>query len=1292
MSGRTARTRARLSSRHQPGEPRGESVAADPLYHRAEPDPGYVATQQDFGRELTLARQRAGLTVRDVARAAGIPASTAGDYFSGKHLPAATQPGLLPSILRACSETDPARLEEWMSALARARRAPGRRPAAARPPYPGLASFQPEDAPWFFGRTDVTGRLVALAALDDEDSPGASAPGAAGVPLVVVGPSGSGKSSLLRAGFIPRLASRPFGLFTPTAAPLAELEAQLSRLRAGGSDSTPVIVVDQFEAIFTDCKDEEQRQAFISAVCALAGRAVVVLALRADFYDRALRYPGLARALQERQIVLGPLSREGVRSAIVEPARMERLDVEDGLVEVLLRDLAPKAAGGSPPDAAYEAGALPLLSHALLATWQRSRGGKLTLAGYQGSGGIHDAIRQTADAVYDELSDEQKDMARRLFLRLINVTDEAPAVRRVVRLTELDRSSGDVLGKFVGKRLITVDADTAQISHDALLTAWPRLEKWIADGRDNLRMRRRITDAAQAWADADRDGAALLRGGQLVLARDWAAGQDNRESLDRLAREFVDTAVAEDKIRQLAERNRTRRLHRLVAALTALVIAVFGLAGYAFQQRQAANTARAAADSREVAIEAGQVRAQSVSLAAQLSLAAYRIADTPGARASLLESSGTPAAARLIDSAGVVQAVGLSPDRGVLAVAAADGTLRLWDVARPGRPVAPGSFLAPKSGSPLYATAFSPDGRVLAAAGTAHTVSLWDVRDPRHPVRLGAPLTGPAGTVYSLAFSPGGHILAAGSADETIRLWDMTDPRAPKPLATLTGPAGYVESVAFSPDGRVLAAGSADKTVRLWNIADPAHPASSGQPLTGPASLVDAVAFSPDGKLLAAGSQDNKVWLWNVARPGHAVSAGPPLTGASDWVNAVAFSPDGTSVAAGSSDDSVLIWNVATGRLTGKLPSAQPVTSLTWDGPERLVSGDADGTVGVWMLPAPVLMAGAGVNSVAFSPGGGTLAVGSQSLQLWSAVTRRQISAVPAAGTIVNAVAFAPGGHVLAAGYGNGTMRLWRADRTLAPAGKPVTASAAGLVEFVAFSPDGKILATAGDDGTVRLWSVTDPADPLPLATVHDSGTYVFSVAFSPGGTTLAAASADNLTRLWDIADPAHPRPIGRPLGGLTSYAISAAFSPDGRTLAVGSADRTVHLWDVRHPAQPRLLGPPLTGPAGYVYSVAFSPDGRTLAAGVTDGSVWLWDLAGSGRPAMLATLTGPAGHVYSVAFSPGGRALAAGSADGTVRIWDTQPSAAGKAVCATAGQPLTRAEWATYIPGVAYQPPCPGG
>ena len=1289
------------------------------------PDPGRITGPQDFGRELSLARQQAGLTIREVARASGIPASTVGDYFAGRHLPPVRQPELLTRVLAACGITDPERTDRWQEAVNRIRRTPGRPPARGPAPYRGLASFQAEDAAWFFGREQLVLHLVRLA----------TGPGTPGLPLAVVGPSGSGKSSLLRAGLVPRLhtatparpGGRPVVVITPGASPVDALARGLASLAglgfeglpaerlaqgirenpgryarlAGRGEEPPAIIVDQLEEIFTAGTGEAGRQEFVAALAALAEHALIVTGLRADFYSHALGYSVLARSLQERQIVVGPMSASQLRRAIVEPAHKASLDIEDGLVEVLLADMRPYGAAGLGAGG-HEAGALPLLSHALLATWEHSRGGRLTVSDYQASGGIRDAIARTAEHAYATLGAGEQDVARQLFLRLVHIGDDGRETRARLPRTDLPGDAtvaAAVLERFVGQRLITMDRDEAEITHEALLGAWPRLRGWIDADREDIRIRRSITVAAQAWAAAGREPAALLRGGQLALARDWAATGANRAALSQLGQDFVDAGIAEERAQRAAERRRTRRLRQLVAALTAVVVVAVGLAGYAFRQRQIATTAKEEAESRTVAVEAGQVRPNDPALAAQLSLTAYRIWPSAGARASLLESSGAPSGARMLDSDGVVQAVALSGDRRLLAVAAADGTLRLWSVSRPGRPVLIRTVAALGRLDPQYAAAFSPDGRVLAAAGADGAVRLWNVADPRHPRQLGAPLTGPASTVYSLAFSPEGRLLAAGSADETVRLWNVSDAAHPAAEgAPLTGFTGYVHAVAFSRDGHLLAAGSADKTVRLWDVSDPHRPRLAAKPLTGPTDIVNSVAFSPDGKELAAGGNDDKVWRWNIARPAKPVRL-TRLHGATNWVMAVAFSPDGQVLAEGGSDDQVRLWSTKTGAPLAVIPQPQPVTSLAWDGPGLLVAGDADGYVRSWRVPVPELMTGSPVNSVAFSPGGGTLAVGGTGLQVWNPATRDLTIAAaiphPGPNDFVNAVAFSPGGSLIATGYGDGRIQLWHSGAHLIPLGTPQPASraspAAGgnAVEFVTFRPGGNILASAADDGTVRLWDIANPARPVPVSTFRASADAVFSVAFGSGGRLLAASSADDKVRLWNVANPAAPVRLGNALTGPANTAYSVAFSPRGHLLAVGSADRDVRLWDISDPARPQRIGPVLTGPSGYVYSVAFGPGGRVLAAGNTDGSVWLWDLADPAHPGLIATLTGPTGHVFSVSFGHGGRTLAAADSAGLVWLWNIQAGAVARGVCAMAGQPLARAEWDVYVPGLPYAPPC---
>jgi WD40 repeat protein len=1266
-----------------------------------------VTTKEDFGCALTRLKDAGDLTIREVARRirtsgqGPTPVASLGDYFAGKHLPNA---GTLAKILNACDVTDPELQSAWEEARQRARVRPGR-PAADEPaPYRGLACFRREDAQWFFGRAE----LSALALARAEECR------AAGRPLMVVGPSGAGKSSLLRAGLIPLLAPdgedapvlAPDGEDAPVLVPGADPVTELAKVLA---DPPAVIVVDQFEEIFTPAVAEGTRQRFVEMLFGAAAadgggrRTVVVIGLRADFYGQALQYPLLARALQDGQVVVGPMSAAELRQAIVEPARLAKTSVDEALAELLLRELRP------PGSVAHDAGTLPLLSYALAATWGRHRSGRLTVADYLETGGITNALRNAADQALGSLDEAGRAAARRMFLRLVWVAEDAPETRRRVTIEELtggesvaprpaleDLTGGEsgagraALETFVAHRLLTADDGAVEITHEVLLDAWPVLRGWIDASRADLLIRRRVTEAAREWAARGRDDGDLLRGGKLAMARSLASDPGKRAELTDVERDLLDASLAAERARQRAERRTARRLRNLACGLAAAVLAAGALTAYAFgqrdqaaAQRNLATTQRDLATSRQIAGEAAQLRGQDPGLAAQLSVAAYHVATTPEARGALLDSSAAAMPTRLTGPAGIVQAVALSPDRQVLAAVDDTGGLWLWNVAHPGTPKPLGHPVT-RLGQPEYAAAFSPDGRLLAVAGAADTVQLFDVADPAAPTLI-TTLGGPGNTVYSVAFSQSGQMLAAGSADGNVWLWSITADGHATGRHTLRAGGGYVQTVAFSPGGGVLAAGTAAGTVRLWNVTNPAKAASLGHPLTGPTQAVYSVAFSPDGSLLAAGSRDSDVYLYNVKKR----SLTGKLTGATSWVNAVAFSPDGSLLAAGGSDDTVRLWDVASRTAVAEFAHPGPVTGVAWDGSGTLVTGAADGAVRLWRVPPPVLAAGSVVNGVAFSRDDRVLAVASNGLQLWDPAARRPLSAMQTVSAAVpEAVAFAPGQQVIATGNSDGTVRLWYYSDggTLNADGPALRGAATGQVEAVAFSPRGTLLASGGDDGTVRLWAVTGTAPPRPVTVLHAFGGIVFTVAFSPNGQLLAAAGSNDTIKLWSLADPAAPQLLTT-LTGPTSTVYSVAFSPDGSLLAAGSADRSVYLWRVTSPRHPSRDGAALTGPASYVYALAFSPNGSLLAAGSTDDTVWLWSMADP--PALYATLTGPTSYVYAVAFSPDGRTLAAGSADGTVRLWDTSPATAAAGVCAAAGDPITAQEWARFVPGVSFGAPC---
>ena len=1119
-------------------------------------------------------------------------------------------------------------------------------------------------------------------------------------------------------------------------------------------DSSPrlVLIVDQFEEVFTQCPDEQERRAFIAALCAAAGAAaapppdgggtsgevlrsgdapaMVVLGIRADFYARTAGYLELVPYLEKCQ-VLGPMDQAGLRAAIEKPAASAGLVVEAGLAEVLMADLGLRPPPFSPPASAqdrgalalqeagsapaspaggsYEAGRLPLLAYALAQTWAHREGQRLTIAAYRATGGIDGAVAHAAEAVYQSFFADGKQAAQRLLLRLVSLGEGTVDTRRRVTMTELTGTTGPagptdttwaVLTDLVQARLLTAtrtdSTDTVEISHEALLSAWPRLRQWLTDDREGLLTHRDLTDAAHAWQAQDREPSHLFGGTRLAAARKWA--DQHNQDLNPGEQEFLAAS-------QHGQQRTTRRRRLAVAALALLTLLSLTAAGIAIQQRSTALTARDQAIANQIAAEARQLTATDPSLAAQLDVAANQISSTPDSKTRLIAAATTPLASRLTGPTNIVFSVAFSPDGRTLAAGSGDHKVWLWNLADPARPTPLGQPLTgPTEG--VNAVAFSPDGKTLAAGSGDHKVWLWNLADPARPTPLGQPLTGPTEAVGSVAFSPDGKTLAAGSGDHKVWLWNLTDPARPTPLGQpLTGPTEGVNAVAFSPDGKTLAAGSGDHKVWLWNLADPARPTPLGQPLTGPTEAVGSVAFSPDGKTLAAGSFDHKVWRWNLADPARPTRLGQPLTGPTDIVGSVAFSPDGKTLAAGSIDHKVWRWNLTDPArptplgppLTGP---TSPVYSVAFspDG-KTLAAGSADHEVWRWNLPSNVLTGPSSfVDSVAFSPDGKTLAAGSFDHKVWlwnlTDPARPTPLGPPLTGPTDNAtsVAFSPDGKTLAAGSYDHKVWLWNLTDPARPTplGQPLTGPT-DVVHSVAFSPDGKTLAAGSVDHKVWRWNLTDPARPTPLGPPLTGPTsLVYSVAFSPDGTTLAAGSYDHTVWRWNLTDPARPTPLGPPLTGPTTAVHSVAFSPDGKTLAAGTADQTVWLWNLTDPARPTPLGPPLTGPTDIIYSVAFSPDGKTLAAGSGDHTVWLWNLTDPAHPTPLdQPLTGPTSLVYSVAFSPDGKTLAAGSGDHEVWLWDLDVDDAIQRICATTSNTLTPAQWKQYIPQLPYSPPC---
>ncbi|MEV2211069.1 AAA family ATPase [Streptomyces sp. NPDC050997] len=1219
-------------------------------------------------------------------------------------------------------------------------------------PYRGLASYRQQDAGWFFGRERSTEALVAQLRAAEPTGGLVVLVGASGAgksSLLNAGLVPAVRDGALSGGSGP---ARPVLQLVPGADPLKELIRRVPELndvatdiasdiameistdiatdvafdtaesqafagsvqeafagwarREAPSGGRPVVIVDQFEEAFTLCSDEADRRAFVQVLHAAStppgpgaptdpdapgdcpAPVLVVLGIRADFYEQCLGYPELADALQHRHMVLGPLTATELREAVTGPAKAVGLELEPGLAELIVREVSADG-----PRGAHDAGALPLLSHALLATWQRRKAGRLTLAGYRAAGGIQGAVAATAERAWSGLDPAARTAARLLLLRLVRLSEDTQATRRRGTRRQLAEESTDPgkteesLEALVRARLVTMDAETVEITHEALLHAWPRLRDWIDEDRGSNLLRQRLEEDGRAWEDSNRDTSLLYRGSRLEQAHSWAKTAGDI-FLTRGATDFLAASVR--------LRRRTVWISRgAVSALLVLALVAVGSAVVAWQQRNDAVF-------EQVVAEADRVQYTDPSLSAQLDLVAHGLRpDDEGTRNRLISIVNAPLATPLLGHTGAVYLTSFSPNGKLLATASYDRTVRLWNVADPSRPRPLGKPLTGHT-SWVSSAVFSPDGKTLASAADDGTIRLWDVRDPAHPKSLGAPLTGHKGTIYLVAFSPDGSTLASAGEDHTVRLWDVRHPRAPKSLGALTGHRAAVRSVAFSPDGRTLAAGGDDHTIRLWDTTDPQDPRRFDTKLAGHTGTVHSVAFSPDGSTLASGGADDTVRLWDVSDPRRGAQLGTPLSGHTGPVWSVAFSPDGSELAAGSADSTASLWNVSdpaypsqVGEPLAGSSGEMYAVGFSPDG-RTLATGSGDSKVRLWSVPRGDMIGRTGV----FRPDGRVLATAGRDgrIRLWN-VERpgRPVSLgepfMPGDGG-QRAPLFSPDGRTLAVLTGNRAVHLWNVSDPAhpVPAGPPIELRTRFMgPDALAYSPDGRTLATAYDDRTIQLWNVEDPSHVVPLGkplTGHRG--YINSLVFSLDGKTLASGSADGTVRLWNAADPGHATLLGTPLTGHHGPINTLAFSRDGHTLASGSDDDTVRLWDVTDPVAATSLGSPLTGHTEAVVSLTFSRDGRTLASGGNDNTVRLWDVAHPDDAAPIGQSMSPNAKTGNfLSFSPRSQMLGVSSGADTVRLWNLDVEDAIDRICSTTRGVLTSQKWHEYLPRLSYRPPC---